>query len=145
MARSIESISHKFDTLAEAVLPNRRAHYYRSVAQVITPDGRLRADKLDGFVPPDKVPTIGLEYIGDAVVDLDFPSIAAQSYQELTVDVDGARANDGIVLGGPNNQQPNLFPYAYVSANDTVTIRLHNLGTGSSDPSARKWRIWVVR
>lgn len=145
MARSIESISHALDPLAEALLPKRRAQYYRSVAQVITPDGRVRADKLDGFVPPDKVPTIGLEYVGDAVADLDFPSIAAGTCAELAVTVDGAQTGDGVILGPSATLTPNLAVFGYVNAADSVRVRACNPTGSAIDPAVKSFRIWVVR
>jgi hypothetical protein len=143
--RSPEAISHHLGPLVGTLRPDRDARRERAISRAITPDGRVRADRLDGFIEPERVPLTGLEFVGEVVDDLDYPSIASLSYQELTVTVVGARANDGIILGGPSNLQPNLWPFAYVSANDTVTVRMHNLGGSATDPSSRTWKVMVVR
>lgn len=80
-----------------------------------------------------------------ALPTLDFPSIAANSQASLTTTVTGAATGD-LVMVAPNVAlETGLSSEAWVSAADTVTIRLSNLTAGAIDPASRAWRIKVER
>ena len=61
---------------------------------------------------------------------LDFPSISANSYADLTISVPGALANATIIPGWPSTIDTGLVGYMFTSTTGTVTVRLRNL-TGS--------------
>jgi len=75
---------------------------------------------------------------------LDFPSIAAQTSQELTVTVTGAATTD-VAVASPDDAtiEANLCWSAYVSAANTVKIRLTNPTGSAIDPAVRTWRVVV--
>lgn len=79
-----------------------------------------------------------------AVASLDFPSVAAGASQELTIAVPGARVNDAVALGLPAAPLTGLAFDAYVSADDTVTVRASNVTAGAIDPAAANYRVTVI-
>lgn len=78
-----------------------------------------------------------------ASATLDFPSIAAGGSQDLTVTATGAAVNDTVHLGPPTGLTAGLIPFAWVSAADTVTIRLSNITAGAIDPASATWKVAV--
>lgn len=78
-----------------------------------------------------------------ATASLDFPSISTGSSQELTVTVTGAAVNNEVTMGLPALSS-GLIANAWVSATDTVTVRLSNISGASVNPGAQTYRI-VVR
>ncbi|MDF2534062.1 MAG: hypothetical protein K0R18_219 [Bacillales bacterium] len=82
------------------------------------------------------------KHIG-AAVTFDAPSIAANSLVEVTVTVTGVALGDTIVAtpGTSLSAEASLIWSAYVSAADTVRIRLANISGSAIDPINRTWRI----
>jgi hypothetical protein len=76
---------------------------------------------------------------------LSFPSIAKNTTAELTITVTGAAVGDTVALGPPGTLPADLMAMAYVSANNTVTVRLANIGGGSITPAAATYRVSVIR
>jgi hypothetical protein len=76
---------------------------------------------------------------------LDFPSIAAGTTANLTVTVAGAAVGDTAVATPNGAPEAGLVWSAYVSAADTVTVRLGNVTAAPIDPADRIWRCSVVR
>jgi hypothetical protein len=74
---------------------------------------------------------------------LDFPSISGNSNQALTVTVTGAAVNDEVTMGLPALAS-GLIANAWVSAANTVTVRLSNVTGSPIDPASQTYRI-VVR
>lgn len=74
---------------------------------------------------------------------LDFPSIAANGSQSLTITVTGAVSGDAAIASPPATLNANLSFVAYVSAADTVTIRIHNNTGGAIDPASATWKVTV--
>jgi hypothetical protein len=74
---------------------------------------------------------------------LDFPSIAGAGQAELTVAVVGAAANDVVDLGPPAAPEAGLSWDGYVSAADTVRVRVGNRTAGAIDPASATWRVEV--
>lgn len=66
---------------------------------------------------------------------LDFPSISAGATEELTIDLDDARAGDAVALGPPANLQTGLIPTGYVNASDQVVVRVLNSTGSAVDPA----------
>jgi hypothetical protein len=79
-----------------------------------------------------------------ATASLDFPSIAASSTAELTVTVTGAASGDTVYAAPTGAPEAGLVWSAYVSAANTVTVRMANHTAGAIDPAARTWRadVW---
>ncbi len=141
--RSIESISHKLDSYAAALRPEREAQQIHAFAQTITPDGKVRADRVSGFLPPHVLPLDAIER--GVMVTLDFPSIAAGAVGTLTAAVTGAQVTDAVMLGAPSTLTAGLVAFGFVSAKDTVTVRLFNGTAGAINPPAEEWRVVVMR
>ena len=80
-------------------------------------------------------------YTGSAT--LDFPSVAANSSQSLTITVTGAVSGDAVIASPPASLDSNLGFVAFVSAADTVTVRVHNNSGGAIDPASATWKVVV--
>lgn len=74
---------------------------------------------------------------------LDFPSIASNSTAELTLTVTGAQAGKSVMLGPPAAIEAGLIWCGYVSATNTVTIRIYNMSGGAVDPASATWNARV--
>ena len=80
-----------------------------------------------------------------ASATLDFPSIAAQTCDEsLTITVTGAATGNVVSLGPPSGFENGLSATGYVSASNTVKVRLCNVTSGSIDPASASWRAMVT-
>ncbi len=75
---------------------------------------------------------------------LDFPSVAAAGVQDLTVTVLNAVVGNPVGITPPTALDAGLVASAWVSANDTVTIRLTNVTGSSIDPAAGRWTVGVT-
>jgi hypothetical protein len=84
-----------------------------------------------------------LGFITDTAT-LDFPSISSNNNEELTMTVTGAAIGDIVMLGAPSAIESDLTWCGYVSAADTVTVRLHNSSGGSVDPASATWKATVI-
>jgi hypothetical protein len=71
---------------------------------------------------------------------LDFPSIAAQSAEELTITATGAATGDNCYANPHTTLEAGLVWSAWVSATDTIRIRVANITSGAIDPASRQWR-----
>lgn len=80
-----------------------------------------------------------------ATAVLDFPNITAASQAELTVSVPGATVGQCVVLGPPAALEAGLAATGYVSAADTVKIRLSNYTAGAINPASATWAVAVLR
>jgi len=84
-----------------------------------------------------------LGFITDTAT-LDFPSISSNNNEELTMTVTGAAIGDIVMLGAPSAIESDLTWCGYVSAADTVTVRLHNSSGGAIDPASATWKATVI-
>ncbi len=75
---------------------------------------------------------------------LDFASIAAGAVGTLTATVTGAATGDFALAAPPGNLTAGLVHSAFVSAANTVTIRLVNGTAGAIDPASATWGIAVI-
>lgn len=80
-----------------------------------------------------------------ATATLDFPSIATNDTHTLTITVTGAVAGDSVFLGVPAGLDAGLIFCASVTAEDTVTVRMHNSSGGSVNPASGTFRATVIR
>ncbi|MEV8638100.1 hypothetical protein AB0395_41255 [Streptosporangium sp. NPDC051023] len=78
-----------------------------------------------------------------ATATLDFASIAAGAVGTLTVTVTGAATGDFVIVAPPGNLNTGLVVCGFVSAADTVTIRVLNGTAGAIDPASSTWKVTV--
>jgi hypothetical protein len=77
---------------------------------------------------------------------LDFASIPAQLFEDLTVTVTGASVGDVVSIGIPTAAAvPSSMFTAFVSATDTVTIRAANISLISIDPASGLFKVKVFK
>jgi len=76
---------------------------------------------------------------------LDFGSTAAGAISTATVTVPGARVGDAVKLGPPSTLEAGFLWAGFVTADDTVTIRLAKITTGTVDPAAGNWTVEVSK
>jgi hypothetical protein len=77
---------------------------------------------------------------------LDFGSIGAHDFEDLTLTVTGATDGDVVSLGLPNSAVvTNASYFAWVSATDIVTIRCFNINGGSIDPPSAVFKVKVFK
>lgn len=78
---------------------------------------------------------------------LDFGSISANSYADLTMTLTGAIVGDDCSIGVPNGSvTTNTTFFGWVSAADTVTIRcINNDSVSSKDPASGTFKATVIR
>ena len=82
-----------------------------------------------------------------AVVSLDFPALSTNTAVQLTASVPGARVGDAVCATPATHPGAGTYSWdAFVSANDTVAVVLHNVsGAGTADSAARNWRLVVMQ
>lgn len=78
-----------------------------------------------------------------AIATLDFPSVAAGGSQELGIVVSGAAVGDVVQVGPPATIEAGLVWGAYVSAANTVKVRVSNLTAAAIDPASASWKVTV--
>ncbi|MBT8379797.1 MAG: hypothetical protein KJN64_11240 [Ignavibacteria bacterium] len=76
---------------------------------------------------------------------LDFPSIAVNGYSDLTVTVTGAALGDTVSCAPNGAIEPGLSWNSFVSAANTVTVRVANVQGSSIDPVNRSWKVNVIK
>lgn len=72
---------------------------------------------------------------------LNFPTVPAQGQQELAVTLKGAEPQDACSVSPQSTVEPGLAWSCYVSATDTVEVRLLNASSVPIDPSSHLWTI----
>lgn len=80
-----------------------------------------------------------------ATQTLDFPSIPAQTIQALTMTVTGAATGDSVSLAAPSTLEAGLVASGFVSAANTVTVRVANITAGAVNPASATWRATVTK
>jgi hypothetical protein len=79
-----------------------------------------------------------------ATATLDFPSVGSNGIAELTITVTGAAAGDTVMLAAPAAFEAGFTFVGFVSAANTVTVRIHNNNGGAVDPASAAWRATVL-
>jgi hypothetical protein len=80
-----------------------------------------------------------------ATASLSFGSIAQASCGQLTFALTGANPGDSIAPGWPSSIEAGLAGSMFVSASNTVAVRLCNLSGSSLTPAAQTFRASVIR
>ena len=82
-----------------------------------------------------------------ATATLDYASIAAGAYEDKTITVTGAALGNAVSVGIPNGSMTaDLVIFGWVSAADTVTIRVANISTTTArDPASGTWRATIIQ
>lgn len=82
-----------------------------------------------------------------ATATLDFGSIAANSFEDLTITVTGAAVGNTVSIGVPNGSLvADLSFFGWVSATNTVTIRcVNNSSTTARDPASGTFRATLIQ
>ncbi len=80
-----------------------------------------------------------------ATASLDFGSIGAGLAADLTIAVAGAEVGDAVALGAPDALEAGLVAFAWVSAADTVSVRLVNNTAGAVDAAPGTYRATVFK
>lgn len=81
-----------------------------------------------------------------ATATLDFPSTIAATSADLTITVTGAVLGDPVTIGVPNGSVVTGTCYsAWVSAADTVTVRLNNFSAIPADPASGSFKVYVFK
>jgi hypothetical protein len=88
-----------------------------------------------------------VQNILSATATLDFPSIAASSFADLTITVTGAVSGDTVIVNPISGSATTDVVYTgWVSAANTVTIRASNVSsTTARDPASGTFRATVIR
>ncbi|HWQ03152.1 MAG TPA: hypothetical protein VNL38_01610, partial [Candidatus Nitrosotenuis sp.] len=76
---------------------------------------------------------------------LDFGSIAAQSCAELTITASGAAADNAVAPSWPAALEAGLTGIMYVSASNTITVRLCNVTAAAVDPASRTFAGRIIK
>ncbi len=80
-----------------------------------------------------------------ATTSLDFTTIAQSACSELSLNVPGAATGDAVAAGWPHTLDTGLSGTMFVSSQNTVTVRLCKITTGSVDPANQAFRATIVR
>jgi len=91
---------------------------------------------LSAFIP---------EILPPVSASLDFGSTAQSAVSTATVTVPGAQVGDIVSLGAPSTIEAGFLWSGFVSAANTVTIRLAKITTGTVDPAVGTWAVTVTR
>jgi len=76
---------------------------------------------------------------------LNFGAIGDGNYEDLTFTVSGAVANDKVAPSWPTTLDAGLVGSMYVSAADTITVRLVNISGASINPASATYGAQIVR
>lgn len=100
-----------------------------------------------GLMETGNTGTMSWRNMGTASAALNFASTADGATSDLTMTVTGATVGDMVLLGIPNGAQPagGVWYQAWVSAADTVSIRLYNESGAAVDPASDTFSVMVVR
>lgn len=76
---------------------------------------------------------------------LSFPTVNAQSCQELTISVTSAAAGDKVALSVPPALEAGLQATARVSTTNTVTVRLCNITASNISPATGSYQVYCFK
>ena len=76
--------------------------------------------------------------------NLDFPNIGSRGTAELTMTVSGATVGSSCSCAPNGSIEANLQWSCYVSASNTVKVRLTNVSSISVNPANKSWKVSVI-
>lgn len=87
-----------------------------------------------------------VSFIKKGQVTIDIASISAGAVVESTVTITGAVAGDTVILNPPAALEANVcYVGCFVSAADTVKMRVFNPTGGAIDPASASWEYCIIR
>lgn len=87
-----------------------------------------------------------LSYVSKSTVSVDLASIGTLAVVEASVTVAGAATGDAVIATPPAALAAGLMVVgAFVSAADTVKLRVYNSTGGSIDEAAANWIFTIIR
>lgn len=90
--------------------------------------------------------TISWRQLTVASATLDFPNTATKTSSDLTITVTGAASGDMVALGVPNAAVVANSSYtAWVSSDNTVTIRFNNYDNADKNPASATFKVTVIK
>jgi len=117
---------------------------FTSGTNLSTPEaGTLEYDGTNLYFTPNTSRKIILTGLVNTAT-LNFPSINAGSTSELTISVPGATTGSSCSCAPNTTIEAGLSWSSYVSAANTVTVRLSNITAGAINPVSRSWKVTVI-
>jgi len=90
--------------------------------------------------------TISWRQLAVGSATLDFPNTATRTSSDLTITVTGAASGDMVALGIPNAAVlANTTYTAWVSADNTVTVRFNNYDNADKNPASATFKVTVIK
>lgn len=90
--------------------------------------------------------TVSWRQAASASADLDFPNTATRTSSDLNITLTGAATGDMVALGVPNAAtMVNTCYTAWVSADNTVTIRFNNYDNADKNPASATFKVMVFK
>lgn len=109
-----------------------------------TPEaGTMEYDGTNLYFTPATVRKVLLTGLSQ-LQSLNFPSISGRTTAEMTVAVAGATVGSSCSCAPNATIEAGLQWDCYVSAADTVTVRLSNITTGNINPLSKNWKVTVI-
>lgn len=103
-----------------------------------------RLDAIPAWISDALIDLLGIVFRVRATGSLDFGSVAAAGYADLTLTATGAVLGDMVFTPGFSILPTAGLSYrAFVSAADTVTVRAINNSAGAIDPAATVFSVTV--
>lgn len=97
-----------------------------------------------GFIPGASL--VGLTLLMEGTIAVDPASALTQTTQEVALTIAGVAAGDLVIMNLPASFESGLaFAGCYVSATNTVKVRIANISAGTIDGSSRNWSYAVLR
>lgn len=108
-----------------------------------TENGFLFSNSVGQFslLTPIENSIIMQKFVSEA--SLNFPSTSAQSSSDLTMTVSDAEVGNSVILNITSGTTS--YYTAWVSATNTVTVRLNNYGSSAVDPAAQNFTATVIK
>lgn len=98
----------------------------------------------NGFTPGASA--VGLTLVMKGTVAVDPASLLTLTSNETSVTITGAATGDIVIMNPPSTLESSLsFTGAYVSAADTVKVRITNHSAGTVDGASGTWTYCILR
>lgn len=90
--------------------------------------------------------TVALTLVKTGTVAVDPASLLTATLNETAVTITGAAVGDIVIMNPPSALEATLaFAGAYVSATNTVKVRLANISAGTVDGASASWTYTLLR